>query len=177
MVQTIKDRFTKTFARQPMTEEIRTTCGILLYDLNPLRIFLVRESGVHLKHFVGDPGNWGIPKGGLKKGKTPFETALCEFKEETGISLKSDSPFEDLGIHPYNKFKNIHAWALRWLPPAKTRFVCSTGRKRLNPKTQENIFIAEVIDWKIFTYEEALAVINYRQAFLLTKFMSVKEAH
>jgi 8-oxo-dGTP pyrophosphatase MutT (NUDIX family) len=160
-----------------MNEENKTTCGILLYDLNPLRVFLVRESGVYQTRYTGEPGNWGIPKGGLKKGKTPFETALCEFKEETGISLDSDSPFEDLGLHPYNKYKSIHAWALRWLPPAKSRFVCSTGRKRFNPKTQETQFIGEVMDWKIFPYEEALAIINYRQAFLLTQFMSVKEAH
>jgi len=160
-----------------MNEEKRLTCGILLYDLNPLRVFLGRESGVYQKHYAGDPGNWGIPKGGLKKGKTAFETTLCEFEEETSISLDPGSPFEDLGLHPYNKYKNIHAWALRWLPPAKTRFACSTGKKRFNPKTQETIFIGEVIDWKIFTYEEALADINHRQAFLLTQFLSVKETH
>lgn len=152
-----------------MTEEKRTTCGILLYDLDPLRVFLVRESGVYQKHFTGEPGNWGIPKGSLKRGKTAFETALCEFQEETGLSLNPDAPYEDLGLHPYNRHKDIHAWALRWLPPADTRFVCSTGRKRFNPKTLENKFIGEVIDWKIFTGEEALKMINHRQLSLLEK--------
>lgn len=59
-----------------MIEEKRLTCGILLYDLNPLRVFLVRESGVYGRVFTGEPGSWGIPKGGLKKGKSAFETAL-----------------------------------------------------------------------------------------------------
>jgi hypothetical protein len=72
-------------------------------------------------------------------------------------------------LHPYNRHKDIHAWALRWLPPADTRFVCSTGRKRFNPKTLENKFIGEVIDWKIFTGEEALKMINHRQLSLLEK--------
>ena len=167
MVQTNKDRLTKKIAQQPMSEEKRTTCGILLYDLDPLRVFLVRESGVYQDHFTGEPGNWGIPKGGLKNGKTAFETALCEFQEETGIRLDPDAPFDDLGLHPYNRHKDIHAWTLRWLPPAGSKFVCSTGRKRFNPKTGEKQFIGEVIDWRIFTGEEAMQVINHRQLFLL----------
>jgi 8-oxo-dGTP pyrophosphatase MutT (NUDIX family) len=83
-----------------MNEDKRITCGILLCDLDPLRFFLVRESGVYQRHFTGEPGNWRIPKGGLKKGKTAFETALCEFEEETGISLDPVATFEDLGLHP-----------------------------------------------------------------------------
>ena len=152
-----------------MDHERRVTCGILLYDLDPLRVFLVRESGVHQKHFTGEPGNWGIPKGGLKRGKTAFETALCEFQEETGIALDPDASYKDLGLHPYNRHKDIHAWALRWLPPAGSKFVCSTGRKRFNPKTGETKFIGEVIDWRIFTGEEAMQVINHRQLFLLER--------
>ncbi len=150
-----------------MTQEKRLTCGILLYDLDPLRVFLVRESGVYQKHFTGEPRNWGIPKGGLKKGSSHFETALCEFQEETGISLNRGALYVDLGSHPYNRHKDIHAWTLRWLPPIDTRFICSTGRKRFDPKTGETQFIGEVIDWRIFTGEEAMKLINYWQMFLL----------
>jgi 8-oxo-dGTP pyrophosphatase MutT (NUDIX family) len=151
-----------------MNERKRLTCGVLLYELNPLRVFLVRESGIYLKPYTGEPGNWGIPKGGLKKGKTAFATALCEFEEETGIALDPAAAFEDLGPQPYNQHKNLHAWALRWLPPAETRFACTTGKRCFDPKTGQTRFIHEVIDWRIFSGEEALEVINHRQAFLVT---------
>ena len=72
--------------------------------------------------FTGELGSWGIPKGGLKKNKSAFETALCELQEETGVELPADAPFEDLGLQPYNWHKDIHAWALRWLPPQETCF-------------------------------------------------------
>ena len=157
-----------------MIEEKRLTCGVLLYDLNPLRVFLVREGGVYGRVFTGEPGSWGIPKGGLKKGKSAFETALCELQEETGVELPADAPFEDLGLQPYNWHKDILAWALRWLPPQETCFSCSTGRKRLNTKTNESKFVGEVIAWRVFLYEEALAIINHRQAFLLTRFIAEK---
>ncbi len=162
--------------RTKMDHERRVTCGILLYDLDPLRVFLVRESGVYQKHFNGEPGRWGIPKGQLKKGKSALETALCELGEETGIALDPGDSFEDLGRHPLNRDRDIHAWSLRWLPPADTRFVCSTGKRRFNPKTQEIEFIAEVIDWRIFSGEEAMQVINHRQAFILRRLILSKES-
>lgn len=155
-----------------MTEARRLTCGILLYDLDPLRVFLVRESGVYQDSYTGEPGKWGIPKGGLKRGKTAFETALCEFEEETGVALDPAAAFEDLGPQPYNRHKDIHAWAFRWLPPAEIRFVCSTGRRRFDSKAQKTRFISEVIDWRIFTAEEALKVMNNRQTFLVTGLMT-----
>lgn len=55
-------------------------CGIILYDKNSKKYFLVH----------GRKSNkWGFPKGHMEKGETEKITALREFYEETGFQLSS----------------------------------------------------------------------------------------
>jgi len=53
-------------------------CGIICYDTDAKKYLLVHGVKSH---------KWGFPKGHMEKGETEEETALREFREETGIVI------------------------------------------------------------------------------------------
>lgn len=55
----------------------------------------------------GKNGQCDIPKGKVEDGETPYEAAIRETNEETGLDL-SNIHLEEIGLLPYNKKKNIH---------------------------------------------------------------------
>lgn len=57
-----------------------------------------------------DEGAWSIPKGEVDRGETPFEAALREFREETGVRLDPDELIP-LGTVTQRAGKVVHAWA------------------------------------------------------------------
>ncbi|HLX93821.1 MAG TPA: NUDIX domain-containing protein [Puia sp.] len=88
----------------------KKSAGILVFRKNG------QEREFLLVHFGGpfwkneQEGAWSIPKGECEKGETLLETALREFKEETGFTAQGDliplSPITQRGG------KIVHAWAL-----------------------------------------------------------------
>ena len=64
-------------SRQFEKHHTNQKAGIVVYDRQQDRVLLVQS---HL-HF------WGPPKGTLNKDEAPFECALRELKEETGLEL------------------------------------------------------------------------------------------
>jgi predicted NUDIX family NTP pyrophosphohydrolase len=62
-----------------------------------------------------DVGAWTVPKGGIKEGDEPFQTAKREFTEELGIQVP-DGPFTDLGAIEQNNNKTVQAWAVEAEP-------------------------------------------------------------
>jgi predicted NUDIX family NTP pyrophosphohydrolase len=85
------------------------SAGLLLYRLT------VSGPDVFLAHPGGpfwakkDAGAWTIPKGLVEEDEAPFDAALREFQEETGI--QPHGPYLELGSVQQKSGKIIHAWA------------------------------------------------------------------
>jgi predicted NUDIX family NTP pyrophosphohydrolase len=72
-----------------------------------LEVFLVHPGGPFWRK--KDLGAWSIPKGEVSKNEEPFQAALREFSEETGIAPVE--PFIDLGDVRQRSGKIVWAWA------------------------------------------------------------------
>ena len=72
-----------------------------------LEVFLVHPGGPLFRN--KDDGHWSIPKGELAEGEPFLETAVREFREETGINPVA--PFLELGSIRQKGGKIVHAWA------------------------------------------------------------------
>ena len=67
---------------------------------------------------LGHPGGpfwknkdlWGFPKGQIEEGEAAFDTAIREFKEETGFELSDSALYYPLA-DVLNKSKTVHVWA------------------------------------------------------------------
>lgn len=77
------------------------------------------EIEVFLGHFGGpywqnkDEGAWTIPKGLIENDEDPFEAAIREFEEETGISPPSDrEAYLNLGTVKQSSSKQVAGWAV-----------------------------------------------------------------
>jgi predicted NUDIX family NTP pyrophosphohydrolase len=88
----------------------KISAGILLFRKNK------QETEFFLVHFGGpfwknkQEGAWSIPKGECEKDESLIETALREFKEETGFMAKGDL----IALSPITQKngKIVYAWAL-----------------------------------------------------------------
>jgi predicted NUDIX family NTP pyrophosphohydrolase len=88
---------------------VKKSAGIVWYTLsnNCLEIFLVHPGGPYWKN--KDLGSWSIPKGEFTEEEQPFDTALREFNEETGVKLSGD--FIELTPIKQKGGKIVYAWA------------------------------------------------------------------
>jgi predicted NUDIX family NTP pyrophosphohydrolase len=88
----------------------KISAGILLYRKydRQTEYFLVHFGGPFWKNKMS--GAWSIPKGECEKGESLMETALREFKEETGFTPKGDL----VALSPVTQKngKTVYAWAL-----------------------------------------------------------------
>ncbi len=88
----------------------RQSAGLLMYRISRevLEVFIAHPGGPKNEH--RDEGVWSIPKGEFEAAETPFETALREFHEETGISVPQTA-FIQLGSIQQAGGKIVHGWA------------------------------------------------------------------
>ena len=91
---------------------METSAGLLLYRRMP-------EIEVFLGHFGGpywqntDAGAWTMPKGLIEDDEDPFDAALREFEEETGIAPPADrDAYIELGTVKQSSSKQVAAWAV-----------------------------------------------------------------
>lgn len=91
-----------------MTQKISS--GLLMYrkQNNQLEFFLVHPGGPYFKN--RDDGAWSIPKGETENTESLLETAIREFKEETGIE-PGVADFIALDSIKQKGGKTVHAWA------------------------------------------------------------------
>ena len=87
----------------------KKSAGILLYRTKNkiVEVLLVHPGGPFW--IKKDAGAWTIPKGELNEDEEPFDAAVREMKEETGIILKGNS----LELTPVKQKagKLVYAWA------------------------------------------------------------------
>ena len=85
------------------------SAGILLYRITNkiLEVLLVHLGGPFW--IKKDAGAWTIPKGELNKNEDPFDAAIREMNEETGVTLKGE--FIELTPVKQKAGKLVYAWA------------------------------------------------------------------
>jgi len=86
-------------------------------------------------HPTGDvPTFWDLPKGVGEQGETHQETAVREFKEETGIKLEK-SLLRYIGIYPLHETKDVVIFIYRVskLPPISSLKCISTTKAYGDP--------------------------------------------
>lgn len=74
-----------------MSQATRTTSGIVMFNEDVTKVFLVTSLKL--------PGKWVFPKGGLEEGLTPEENAVKEMKEEAGIAVTVGEKIFDADAH------------------------------------------------------------------------------
>ena len=80
----------------------RLSCGVVIVN---------DDAELLLCHVTGQE-HWDLPKGGLVVGELPWQAALRETEEETGLQLEAGALL-DLGRLPYRPRKELHLYATR----------------------------------------------------------------
>ena len=111
-------------------------------------------------------GAWTIPKGGIQEGERASESAIREFKEETGIG--PCPPFIPLGQIVQRSGKIVYAWAFEGDcdPSALVSMETTT---EWPPRSGRRITIPEIDRIEFFALDDARRLINAAQAALLER--------
>jgi predicted NUDIX family NTP pyrophosphohydrolase len=144
--------------------------GILLYrrDASRWQVMLVHPGG---PFWAGkDAGAWSILKGQREGDEPGLETALREFRKETGFEVNGE--FLELGALKQSSGKTVHAWALEGdldvsLISSNTftlEWPHQSGTYREYPEIDAG-------DW--FSFAEAREKINRGQAELLDRLLEL----
>ena len=133
--------------------------GVLLYKTTedgPL-VYLVHAGGpfhTRSKHA------WGIPKGLSESGESIEETAKREFEEEMGVPLPNEFSF-DLGFIKTSSGKSVFCFACEGDLPEDFQ-----PKSNMFPLEYQGkvTYYPEIDQGRWFTPEEAMQIINSRQA-------------
>ncbi|SMC61880.1 NUDIX domain-containing protein [Pedobacter nyackensis] len=138
----------------------KESAGILLYRIKNTapEVLLVHPGGPFFRN--KDRGWWTVPKGELLPGELALETALREFKEETGYLPAGD--FIVLSAVVQKGGKIVHAWAVRG-DLDETAITCNTFTLEWPPKSGKRIEFPEIDKAGWFSLSEAKEFINKRQ--------------
>lgn len=138
----------------------KQSAGILLYRFNQieLEVLLVHPGGPFFQN--KNKGWWTVPKGEIMVGEHPLETALREFKEETGYSL--EGKFMPLDAIVQKGGKVVVCWAVRGDLDVSL-IVSNTFTIEWPPKSGKMIDFPEVDQARWFSLSEAEVFINEAQ--------------
>ncbi len=146
----------------------KISAGILLYRRTNrgVEVFLVHPGGpLWAKK---DEGVWSIPKGLVEEGEDMLQTALREFKEETGFSVNPEHPIS-LSPVKLKSGKTVYAFAIEGdLDPE--RLQSNTFEMVWPPKSGKKAEFPEIDRGGWFSIEEAKKKINPGQIALIEEF-------
>jgi 8-oxo-dGTP pyrophosphatase MutT (NUDIX family) len=134
-----------------VTKKITITCGVLITDRE--RLFICHPT---------DSKHWDIPKGRKEGWEMIGEAAVRELQEETGLVLASRD-IRYIGIWDYKPGKDMVLFSHRTnsMPDPSQCFCPST----FEANGQQ---IAEMDDWAVVSWDDAIARMNPDLARVLT---------
>lgn len=140
--------------------------GLLMYKIQNEKLFyfLCKAGGPYYKN---KRRVWSIPKGHTNKNETLLETAIREFKEETGIPIINDL-FKKLPIITNKDKKEVHIYAFRQSYDIENKPITSNTISLEWPiGSGIMIEVPEMIEGNYFTYNNAKDIIFSYQLPLL----------
>ena len=138
------------------------SAGLLMYKINgeELKVFLVHPGGPLFKN--KDDGYWSIPKGLVEKDEDLLNTAIREFKEETGI--EPVGKFDSLGCVKQKSGKTIHAWSFEYLGDSEIKILSNDFEIEWPPNSGRKQSFPEVDHGQFFSIKEAQLKISGAQS-------------
>lgn len=146
----------------------KQSAGLLLFRRRSTVEFLLGHPGGPF-WATRDAGAWTIPKGRIDTGEEPIDTAIREFREETGAM--PHGPYVPLGTITQRSGKIVHAWAFEGdVDPDRCTSI--TARTQWPPKSGRYITVPELDRVAFFEYAEAAQKINVAQVALLDRLLA-----
>lgn len=133
-----------------------------------LQVLLAHPGGPYWA--TRDDGAWTIPKGGIHPGEGPLDTAIREFREETGFEPKG--PFFDLGHIVQRSGKMVHAWGFEGDADPSTLTSAMTSTE-WPPKSGKWISVPEIDRAEFLSIAGARPKINAAQVELLDRLVKI----
>ena len=139
----------------------KQSAGLMMFrqGRGVLEILLAHPGGPYWQ--TRNDGAWTIPKGGIHAGETALESAMREFREETGF--ESAGPYLPLGHVTQRGGKVVHAWAFEG-DCDPSRLVSMETTIEWPPNSGIQIPVPEVDRVEFFTIDRAAAALNPAQA-------------
>ncbi|MEO7190931.1 MAG: NUDIX domain-containing protein [Vicinamibacterales bacterium] len=153
----------------------RQSAGLLLFRRGAahrdLEVLLAHPGGPYWQG--RHEGAWTIPKGGIHVGEAPLDSAIREFREETGF--EPAGPFLPLGRITQRSGKVVHAWAFEGTcnPAMLVSVYAST---EWPPRSGRYIDVPEIDKAAFFSVDEARTLINVAQAELLDRLRALLDS-
>jgi len=146
----------------------KESAGLLLFrrGLAEVEVLLAHPGG---PYWVGrHEAAWTIPKGGMHPGEVPLDTAIREFREETGF--EPTPPFLALGYIIQRSGKVVHAFAFEGdADPSGVKSEMTTTE--WPPKSGRWIEVPEIDRAEFYPITAARPLINAAQAELLDRLL------
>ena len=144
----------------------KESAGLLLFrrGVEEVEVLLAHPGG---PYWVGkNEAAWTIPKGGMHPGEEPLDTAIREFREETGF--EPTPPFLPLGYIVQRSGKVVHAFAFEGnADPSVLKSEMTTTE--WPPRSGRWIDVPEIDRAEFFSISAARPLINAAQAELLDR--------
>lgn len=149
----------------------KESAGLVMYRMRPaLEVLLAHPGG---PYWVGKhDAAWTIPKGGMHPGEAPLDTAIREFREETGF--EPAPPFLALGHIVQRSGKIVHAWAFEGDADVQTLQSVTTTTE-WPPRSGRLITVPEIDRVEFYTIDHARRLLNVAQAELLDRLIVIIE--
>jgi predicted NUDIX family NTP pyrophosphohydrolase len=146
----------------------KQSAGLLMFRRgeNGLEVLLAHPGGPFWEG--REDGAWTIPKGGIHDGEPPLDSAVREFKEETGFV--PSEPYLPLGHIIQRSGKIVHAWAFEGnCDPSALASMEMTVE--WPPRSGRQLIVPEVDRVAFFSINQARIAVNPAQAELFDRLM------